>query len=202
MRSSARFISPCSPSITTSTWPGATHREILTRARVRLQKYLDGLRPLLATRWIEPGRSPAPTRFATLMEALIRDPDLHAAIDDLLRIKRSARNSEYGPPLPRIAAFIRRVLTRLGAMRPPQPLPFQGAALDRLTLETGVRHARSTTEGIRDETHAPCQGASSGSGCIKGSSLRDSPRRARGRQIPATTEPTSCRPFPTSTRRS
>ncbi|WP_240905621.1 nucleotidyltransferase domain-containing protein, partial [Thiorhodococcus mannitoliphagus] len=66
------------------------HREFLTRERVRLKKYLYVLRPLLATLWIEQGRGPAPTRFATLVEALIGDPALRAAIDALLRIKRSA----------------------------------------------------------------------------------------------------------------
>ncbi|EIC22494.1 nucleotidyltransferase domain-containing protein [Thiorhodovibrio frisius] len=51
-----------------------------------LKKYLYVLRPLLATLWIERGLGLVPMRFVTLVEALIDDQDLRAAIDQLLAL--------------------------------------------------------------------------------------------------------------------
>ncbi len=127
------------------------HREFLTREQVRLKKYLYVLRPLLATLWIEQGLGSAPMRFATLVEELIVDAQLRAAIDELLRVKRSAQESEYGPPQTIIDAFITRELTRLEAALPPRPQSIDGAGLDRLLMETVLRRGypqqrRSPTE--------------------------------------------------------
>jgi predicted nucleotidyltransferase len=63
-------------------------RNVLNRDQVRLKKYLYVLRPLLATLWIKQDRGPVPMRFETLVETLSDEPELRAAIDQLLVIKR------------------------------------------------------------------------------------------------------------------
>jgi predicted nucleotidyltransferase len=115
------------------------YRELLTRRTVRLKKYLYVLRPLLATLWVEQGRGAAPMRFETLVDALIDDPALRAAIDRLLAVKRTVGEAQSGAPLPILNTFIDRELTRLEAVVPPPAAPIDDAVLDRLLLETVLR---------------------------------------------------------------
>lgn len=117
------------------------YREFPTRPTVRLKKYLYVLRPLLATLWIEQARSAPPMRFETLVETLIDDPALHAAIDRLLERKRRAGEAEYGEPMPILNAFIDRELTRLESVVAPPSKPVDDAVLDQLLLETVLRVA-------------------------------------------------------------
>jgi predicted nucleotidyltransferase len=119
------------------------YRDFLTREQVRLKKYFYVLRPLLATLWIEQERGPVPMRFETLAETLIDEPELRAAIEQLLVIKRSVGEAEVGAPLPILNAFIDHELTRLEAVMPPPTRPIDEAALDRLLLETVMRTASS-----------------------------------------------------------
>ena len=72
------------------------YREYLRGDTVRLKKYLYVLRPLLATLWIEQGRGVAPMRFQDLVDDIVTDPNLRDAIDQLLAIKRTAGEAEYG----------------------------------------------------------------------------------------------------------
>ena len=111
-------------------------RSYLGGDRVRLKKYLYVLRPLLATCWVEQGRGPAPMRFETLVETLIDEPALRAAIDDLLRCKRVVDEAEHGAPSPVLTAFIARELTRLEAVVLPTAPPIEMMALDQLLYET------------------------------------------------------------------
>lgn len=124
------------------------YRDFLTREQVRLKKYLYVLRPLLATLWIEQDCGPVPMRFETLVETLIDEPELRAAIEQLLVIKRSAGEAEVSAPLPILNAFIDQELTRLEAVMPPPTRPIDEAALDRLLLETvmGAESSADTTE--------------------------------------------------------
>ena len=114
-------------------------RAYLGGERVRLKKYLYVLRPLLATLWIEQGRGPAPMRFETLVETLIADPALRAAIAELLRVKRSAGEAEHGAPDPILDAFIARELTRLESVVAPTAPKVETTELDRLLYETVCR---------------------------------------------------------------
>ncbi|NEX23842.1 hypothetical protein G3480_26925, partial [Thiorhodococcus mannitoliphagus] len=100
-----------------------------------------------------------------LVEALIGDPALRAAIDALLRIKRSARESEYGPPQPVIDAFITGELARLEAVPPPRPQPFDGTGLDRLLLETVLNRGLSAMADSTGETNGALSGQDTSRGC-------------------------------------
>lgn len=113
------------------------HREYLTGATVRLKKYLYVLRPLLAARWIEQGRGMAPMQFQQLVEVIVTDVALRRAIDELLALKRTVQESEYGAPLPVINSFISSELALLQAVPPSQEVDF--SALDRLFMETVLR---------------------------------------------------------------
>jgi len=114
-------------------------RAYLGGERVRLKKYLYVLRPLLAVLWIEQGRGPAPMRFETLVETLIADPALRAAIAELLRLKRTVGEAEYGAPSPILDAFIARELKRLESVVPPTAPKVESTELDRLLYETVCR---------------------------------------------------------------
>ncbi len=112
------------------------YREYLQGDTVRLKKYLYVLRPLLATLWIEQGRGIAPMRFQDLVDAIVTDPALRAAIDQLLVIKRAAAESEYGSPLPAINVFVDAELTRLESVLPPVLRDTDYSILDRLLMNT------------------------------------------------------------------
>ncbi len=81
-------------------------RAYLQGEEIRLKKYFYVLRPLLAVRWIEMGKGVPPIDFETLVKGTVDDPQLKLEIDDLLRIKRTANETEYGLRKPRIYAFI------------------------------------------------------------------------------------------------
>ncbi|WP_296654067.1 nucleotidyltransferase domain-containing protein [Thiobacillus sp. 63-78] len=115
------------------------YREYLRGDTVRLKKYLYVLRPLLATLWIEQGHGVAPMRFQDLVDAIVTDPNLRDALDQLLAVKRAAWEAEYGQPLPIINAFIDSELTRLESVLPPLPRDTDFAVLDRLLMNTVLR---------------------------------------------------------------
>jgi predicted nucleotidyltransferase len=117
------------------------YREYLRGDRVRLKKYLYVLRPLPATLWIEQGRGVAPMRFQDLVDGVVTDMDLRAAIDDLLAIKRNVLESEYGRPLPIINAFLDEELTRLESALPPVSQDIDFTVLDQLLLDTVLHFA-------------------------------------------------------------
>lgn len=125
------------------------YREHLRGEVVRLKKYLYVLRPLLATLWIEQGRGVVPMRFQELVDAIVIDPALRGAIDELLAIKRAAVESEYGQPLPIINAFIDAELARLESVLPPVRIDTDFSVLDRLLMDTVLlfdsSDARSTS---------------------------------------------------------
>lgn len=88
------------------------YRGYLQDETVRLKKYFYVLRPLLAARWIDAGRGPAPMRFQELVGASALEPTVRAAIDELL--VRKSMTAELGNA-PRVAVlneFIERELVR------------------------------------------------------------------------------------------
>jgi predicted nucleotidyltransferase len=115
------------------------YREYLRGETVRLKKYLYVLRPLLATLWIEQGRGVAPMRFQALVDAIVTDAELLAAIDQLLAIKRAAGEAELGRPLPIINTFIDTELARLESVAPQPSCDQDFAVLDQLLMNTVLR---------------------------------------------------------------
>lgn len=111
-------------------------REYLRGDEVRLKKYLYVLRPLLAALWIEQGRGLAPMRFQTLADSIVPDELLRDEIRQLLERKRHAGELEYGPPLPRIQAFLERELARLELLAFPKPPESDFSGLDALLYQT------------------------------------------------------------------
>lgn len=112
------------------------YREYLRGETVRLKKYLYVLRPLLATLWIERGLGVVPMPLQELVDALVTDAPLRAAIEQLLVLKRQAPESEYGQPLPVLNRFIDMELTRLESVLPPLKTETDFSVLDRLLMNT------------------------------------------------------------------
>ncbi|MCP5230813.1 MAG: nucleotidyltransferase domain-containing protein [Zoogloeaceae bacterium] len=115
------------------------YRQYLRGDSVRLKKYLYVLRPLLAALWIEQGRGSAPMPFQQLVDAMVTDAELRAAIDRLLAIKRSAVEAERVAPMPVLNRFIDAQLTRLESVSPPAAGETDFAILDRLLRDTVTR---------------------------------------------------------------
>lgn len=115
------------------------YREYLRGETVRLKKYLYVLRPLLAALWLEQKHGVVPMRFQALVDAIITDQDLQTAINDLVAIKRTVMESEYGQPRPIINEFIEAQLARLQSVAPPRPDDVDFSVLDRLLMDCAMQ---------------------------------------------------------------
>ena len=94
---------------------GGNLREYLKGERVWTKKYFYVLRPLLACKWIEAGRGTVPMAFPVLVEAMVEDPALRAAIGELLERKREGEELDEGPRVEVISSFIEHEVARLDA---------------------------------------------------------------------------------------
>ncbi|MFZ6654831.1 nucleotidyltransferase domain-containing protein [Undibacterium sp. TJN19] len=112
------------------------YREHLRGDVVKLKKYLYVLRPLLASLWIERDMGIVPMRFQDMVDALISDDELKAAIAELLVIKRRAKESELAPALPVINRFIESELARLENVQAIKTEDVDFSVLDRLLRDT------------------------------------------------------------------
>jgi hypothetical protein len=117
------------------------YREYLQGETVRLKKYLYVLRPLFACLWIEQQRGPVPMRFQDMVDALVADDELRAAIAELLHIKRRASEADHGAPMPAINAFIDTQLGRLSHETAPTSEGQDFGVLDRLLRDTVLARA-------------------------------------------------------------
>ncbi len=86
-------------------------RGYLQGETVRFKKYFYVLRPLLAVRWIDLGLGRPPMTFDALLKT-VDDSLLLEEVDELLRLKRSADESAYGPRRPALHGFIETQLER------------------------------------------------------------------------------------------
>jgi predicted nucleotidyltransferase len=84
----------------------------------------------------------APMRFIDLVDSLISNTDERAAIDDLLKIKRSVSESEYGPSIPTLNTIIKRLFSTLDHVELPTKQP-DAQLLDLLLMES-VMHNHSS----------------------------------------------------------
>ncbi len=92
------------------------YRQYLKGSDVWLKKYFYVLRPLLAVLWIERGLGVVPTEFCSLVEALVADVELRAAIDTLVDKKRSGLEKDTAPRIEPISRFIDAEFARLGTV--------------------------------------------------------------------------------------
>jgi len=92
---------------------------LLGREQVSLKKYLYVFRPLLACRWIERQLGQVPMLFAELVEGVLEEAEVRAALDVLVARKRSAEELAVAPPVEALSRFIAGELSRLEALREP-----------------------------------------------------------------------------------
>lgn len=88
-------------------------REFSQKELVKLKKYLYVLRPIFACLWMEKFNAMPPIEFPRLLDELLPSGELRREIDELLRKKRLAGESEVAPKIPAISLFIEAELARL-----------------------------------------------------------------------------------------
>lgn len=89
------------------------YRDYLQGEVVWIKKYFYVLRPLLAIKWIEAGRGVVPVEFQVLVDTMVEDAAVRAAIDRLLERKQAGEELDREPMIPAISTFITSELTRL-----------------------------------------------------------------------------------------
>lgn len=128
-----QFVSEFKELMTTYYSPSSCFRHYLHMAEGNFRTYLQGdtvwtkkylyvLRPLLACRWIEQDRGPAPTVFADLFPVL-ENAELLGAVKDLVARKMQADELSSAPRVDIISNFIESEIPRL------QALPFDKSPL-------------------------------------------------------------------------
>jgi len=109
--------------------------EFLLGDIVQLKKYFYVLRPVLACLWIERGHGIVPIEFHQLVERVLDDDSVRAAVQDLIRRKKSGEELDRGPKIPLISNFLSRELNRLSLLEPPSAERTSWEALDRFFRE-------------------------------------------------------------------
>ena len=98
----------------------ANYRGYLKDQIVPLKKYFYALRPLLAIKWIERYRKPAPVEFGKLKQLIPAGSNLDIEISKLLARRRNSREQELTPAVPELNTFIETELARLKNMPAPK----------------------------------------------------------------------------------
>jgi predicted nucleotidyltransferase len=96
-------------------------REYLQGETVWLKKYFYVLRPVLACLWIERGLGVVPMVFDELVDGVVDEAELKAAIAHLIELKRSAAELENGSRMPAVHEFLVREIARLEAVAVAMP---------------------------------------------------------------------------------
>ncbi len=89
------------------------------RDEVSLKKYLYVFRPLLACRWIERKLGQVPMLFAELVNGVLEEADVRAALDELVAQKQAGVEAGTAPPVEVLSRFLERELLRLDALSDP-----------------------------------------------------------------------------------
>jgi len=89
---------------------------LLDRELVSLKKYLYVFRPLLACRWLERGLGQVPMLFADLVDAVLEEPEVRAALQELVARKQAAVELAVAPPVEALSRFLAAELPRLDAL--------------------------------------------------------------------------------------
>jgi len=112
------------------------HAHYLQEDAVRLKKYLYVLRPLLACDWIASTGTVAPMEFHLLLERLLPEGPVRAAVDQLLRDKMSGGEMGRGVRVAMLHDWIEGRLAHY-ASNPPEPVKATDA--DTQKLDTLLR---------------------------------------------------------------
>ena len=94
-------------------------RRLGGREEVSLKKYLYVFRPLLACRWIERQLGQVPMLFAQLVESVLDEADVRAALAELVARKQAGEELAVAPPVEALTRFIEAELPRLEALNEP-----------------------------------------------------------------------------------
>ncbi len=89
------------------------YRGYLKAKLVPLKKYFYVLRPLLAIRWLERYRSPAPVEFERLRPLVADDETVDKEITRLLAKKQRSEEKEFVPVMAELNDYIEKELSRL-----------------------------------------------------------------------------------------
>jgi predicted nucleotidyltransferase len=87
------------------------YRGYLREDTVPLKKYFYVLRPLLAMRWIETYKTAPPIEFEALLGLLNKEPEVRAAINELVARKMQALEKEIIPRNKTLTGFIEAELS-------------------------------------------------------------------------------------------
>jgi predicted nucleotidyltransferase len=131
------------------------YRDYLQGDTVWLKKYFYVLRPVLACLWIERGYGVVPIEFQTLVERVLAEGDVSAAVRDLLRRKRAGEELDRGPRIPVLSTFLAQELDRLSALPAPPAARPSSAELDQAFRECLIEiygdHIQATLPSGRQE---------------------------------------------------
>lgn len=109
-------------------------RDYLRGQEVWIKKYFYVLRPVLACLWIERGYGVVPMEFAILVECVVDDRSVRAAIRDLLARKKAGEELSRGPRIPAVSEFLDAEIGRLSAKKAPPSTPTTVEPLNRAFL--------------------------------------------------------------------
>jgi uncharacterized protein len=101
------------------------------REAVSLKKYLYVFRPLLACRWIERQFGQVPMLFAQLVESVLEEAEVRAALDELVARKQSGEELAVAPQVEALSRFIEAELPRLEALNEPDDANGDAEELNR-----------------------------------------------------------------------
>lgn len=108
------------------------YRKYLKDEDVWVKKYLYVLRPILACMWIEQDLGLVPTEFDKLVDRIVTEAEVRSAIEDLLARKKAGTESDRGPRIPALSAFIDQQLARLSAEHARPAITRDPARLDEV----------------------------------------------------------------------
>ncbi len=88
------------------------YEKYLTEKDVKYKKYFYVLRPILAYKWIREKQCPPPVLFQELVDFVLED-EMKGLVERLTRIKMQMTESEKGPVISELNAWIEQNLTQM-----------------------------------------------------------------------------------------
>jgi hypothetical protein len=124
------------------------YRDYLQRDTVRLKKYFYVLRPVLACLWIERGYGIVPIEFQKLVDRVLDEGEVEAAVRDLVVRKKAGEELDRGPSIPAISDFLGRELARLSEKDPPPKVNVSPAELNCVFRECLIEIYGSSVQAV------------------------------------------------------